>query len=196
MGRLLRGGVFFALLLVCALPARAADPVLMFLLGWAKNIIERQINEALVEKERQPLPDLAKTYPGTTVEPQILRRLIDDSFIYLSEAQREEIFNALNQALLSPRNAAVRGAMIEHFAAKALAVRAAQIRLSQLSQREKELLAAEFRREVQGVADAEIDQLRVVIRRGLLPMPEDMNQLFLEVLETRTVPTAQAAPGS
>lgn len=198
MGRLLRGVLFFAFLFAFALPARAADPVLMFLLGWAKNIIERQITEELERRERlpPPMPDLAKTYPGTTVEPAIIRRLIDDSFLYLSQGQRDEIFHSFNEALLSPRNAAVRGAMIEHFASRALAVRAAQIRLSQLSYREKEMLAAEFRREIRDIPEADIAPLRKVIEQGLLPMPSDMNQLFLAALDSRPAPAPVATPAT
>ena len=84
----------------------------------------------------------------------------------------------------------MRGAMIEHFARKALAVRAAQVRLSQLSTREKQMLAAEFKRETEGATDAELVQLREVIQMGLLPVPMDLSQMFLTVLEARPVPVA------
>lgn len=178
-----------------ALPAHA-DPILMFLLGFAKNVIERKIKEAdAAPAPAEPMPDLDKTYPGTAVEPEILKRLIDDSFIYLAGDQRKEIFDSLNKALLDPKNAAMRGAMIEHFARKALEVRAAQVRLSQLSYREKQMLADEFRRETEGVSDAELAQLREVIQMGLLPVPMDLNQLFLAVLEARPVPAVpQSVP--
>lgn len=194
MGRLCRGGFLFVLLLAFALPARAADPILMFLLGFARNVIERQIEESLnAPPAAAPLPDLGKTYPGTTVEPKIVRRLIDDSFLYLSEEQREEIFASFNKALLNPRNAAIRGQLIEHFAHKALAVRAAQLRLSQLAYREKEMLAEEFSQEIAGIPDSEVELLRGVLEKGLLPVPMDLNQLFLAALNERPRP-APAAP--
>lgn len=193
MRRLCSRGLFFILLLACALPARAADPILMFLLGFARNVIERQVVEAMnAPPEPVPLPDLGKTYPGTTVEPKIVRRLIDDSFLYLSEEQREEIFTSFNKALLNPRNAAIRGQLIEHFAHKALAVRAAQLRLSQLAYREKEMLAEEFGQEVAGIPDSEAELLRGVLEKGLLPVPMDLNQLFLAALNERPRPAAAA----
>lgn len=195
MGRYLRGGIFFALIFAFALPARAADPILMFLLGFAKNIMERQIREALnAPVPAEPMPDLGKTYPGTTVEPAIVRRLIDDSFLYLSEDQRQEIFESFNKALLNPRNAAIRGQMIEHFAHKALAIRAAQLRLAQLSYREKQMLADEFKEEMAGIPDAELALLRGVLEKGLLPVPMDLNQLFLASLETRPAPLPVVPP--
>lgn len=195
MGRLLRWGALFTLLGAFALPAQA-DPLVMFLLGFAKNVIERKIQEAnRAPAPLEVMPDLGKTYPGTTVEPDVIRRLIGDSFIYLSEAQRNEIFFAFNKALLDPKTAGMRGEMIEHFARKALAVRAAQVRLSQLSTREKQMLAEEFKRETEGATDTELVQLREVIQMGLLPVPMDLSQMFLTVLEARPVPVAgQPAP--
>lgn len=194
MGRVSRWGVFFVLATTFALPARAADPILMFLLGFARNVIERKATESL--KADQPaidMPDLSKTYPGTTVEPSIMRRLIDDSFLYLSSEQRKEIFDSLNRALLDPKNAALRGTIIEHFVHRSLAVRAAQIRLSQLSYREKELMAGELREAMKSVPPKELAELRQVIGDGLLPVPSDMNQLFLAVLDEFPA-TAVASP--
>ena len=195
MGRVSRWGVFFILATTFAQPARAADPILMFLLGFARNVIERKATEAL-NQPQQPaveMPDLSKTYPGTTVEPAIMRRLIDDSFLYLSGEQRKEIFDSLNRALLDPKNAALRGTIIEHFVRRSLAVRAAQIRLSQLSYREKELMANELREAMKSVPPAELGQLRKVIGDGLLPVPSDMNQMFLAVLDEFPA-TAVATP--
>lgn len=186
MGLVWRQGVLFTLLFALALPARAADPILMFLLSFAKNIIERQVEESLRKPAFvEPMPDLGKVYPGTTVEPEVVRRLIDDSFLYLSAAQRREIFESFNKALLDPKMAAMRGVMIEHFASRALAVRAAQIRLSQLSYREKQFLAEEFKREIAAVPDADLAPLHRVIEQNLLPVPADLNQLFFAVLEQR-----------
>lgn len=184
MGRLLRKGVFFTLLLACAAPAAGADPILMFLLGMAREMIEAHASRAAVRSDA-PMPDMARVYPGTAVEPDHLRRLIDDSFLYLSGEQRREIFDALHAALSNPKNAAVRGAMIEYFAQKALTVRAAQIRLSQLSWREKELLAAEFRKEIAPLSDEEKTHLGELLRQGLLPVPSDLNQLLLAAFDAR-----------
>jgi len=184
MGRLLRKGIFFTLLLACAAPASAADPVLMFLLSMAREMIEAHAARAAAQPAPQ-LPDLSRVYPGTTVEPEHLRQLIDDSFLYLSEGQRTEIFDSLHATLSDPKNAAVRGTMIDYFASKALAVRAAQLQLSQLSSRDKERLAGEFRKELTSLPEEERSQLGDLLRRGLLPVPSDLNQLLLTVFESR-----------
>ena len=135
MGR----AVVFALLLACALPARAGDPVLTFLMGIAQEILNQPKAAA------PPATELPEVYPGTTVRPALLKRLIDDCFLYLSAPQRAEIFDALNAELLKPGNFAVRAPMIEYFVHRALQVRAAQVRLAQLSPREQQLLADELR---------------------------------------------------
>lgn len=165
--------VLFAVLLGCALPAPAADPILMFVLGMAR---EMATQAAPLAAPVEPLPD---TYPGTTVSPPELRRLIDGSFAYLSAAQRDAVFDALNAELLKPSNAAVRASMIEYFAERALQVRAAQLRLAQLSYREKQVLAEAFGRELKRMPEDEAQELRKLAETGLLPVPADLNQLLL-----------------
>ncbi|MEW6689490.1 MAG: hypothetical protein AB1452_10425, partial [Pseudomonadota bacterium] len=101
------------------------------------------------------------------------------------EDQRREIFEALNAALLEPKNAPMRATLIDYFADRAHAVRAAQERLAQMSQREKEQLAAEFRREVASLPAEEQVRVGELLRRGLLPVPGDLNQLLLAAFEAR-----------
>jgi len=186
MGRLLRKGVLFTLLFAgVAAPATAADPVLMFLIGIAREMV---ISHATTPRSKEPeivLPDVTKVYPGTSVEPDTLRRLIDDSFLYLGSAQRREIFDALHAALINPRNAAVRGAMIEYFAERALIIRAAQLKLAQMPYREKERMAAEFRTEIASLSVEDQNQLGELLRGGLLPVPSDLNQLLLAAFDSR-----------
>ena len=184
MGRLIRKGVLFTLLLACAAPAAAADPILMFLLSVAREMIESHAARAPKPADPQ-LPDTARAYPGTSVEPDHLRRLIDDSFLYLSDRQRQEIFDALHAALIDPKNAAVRATMIDFFVSKALTVRAAQLQLAQLSSREKERLAGEFGKEIASLSVEERSQLGELLRQGLLPIPGDLNQLLLAAFESR-----------
>lgn len=187
MRRILRKGVVFTLLFagLISLPVApaAADPILMFLIGMARDMVISHANDPRARTPTIPLPDMAKVYPGTTVEPEHIRRLIDDSFLYLSSAQRGEIFDAMNNALLNPKNAAVRGAMIEHFANKALTVRAAQLQLAQLPWREKERLAGEFKRELVDLSEEDRAHLGELLRSGLLPVPSDLNKLLLAAFE-------------
>ena len=163
----------FAVLIAVAAPARAADPVLTFLMSVAQEILSQPKAAAA------PAADLPEIYPGTTVRPALLKRLIDDCFLYLSPAQRAEIFDALNAELLKPANFAVRAPMIEYFAHRALKVRAAQVRLSQLSPREQQFLADEFRQELKTLPEEQASELRGLLERGLLPVPTELNQRLL-----------------
>src|SRR5947208_10804946 len=111
MAKVLGRSLYFAVLLAAACPVRD-DPLLMFLVGAAREIL----SAAPSAPAEPPPPPPSTVYPGTTVEPAILKRLIDDSFLYLAPAQRDEIFQALNTELLKPGNFSVRAPMIEHFA--------------------------------------------------------------------------------
>jgi hypothetical protein len=155
----------------------------MFLIGVARDMVEKQ-----AERTRAApafIPDMSRVYPGTSVEPEHLKQLIDDSFLYLNDSQRKEIFDSLNAALLDPKNAAVRGTMIEYFADKALTVRAAQLQLAKLSWPEKERLASEFKSEVVTLSAEDQAQLGRLLRSGMLPVPSDLNQLLLAAFDAR-----------
>jgi len=183
MVRLLRKGVLFTLLFAGVVTPAAADPILMFLFGVAREMIEAQASKPRSTPAPEYVPDFSRVYPGTTVEPEQLRRLIDDSFMYLNDEQRKEIFSSLHEALMSPKNAAVRGAMIEYFAQRALTVRAAREQLAQLSAGEKENLAAGFRKEITSLSTEEQAQLGQLLRSGLLPIPGDLNQMLLAAFD-------------
>lgn len=185
MHRLRRAVLFTLLLAGLAAPdrAQAADPILMFLLGIARDMVIAHVTKPQPREAAAPLVDLERVYPGTLVEPEHLRRLIDECFTYLSRDQRGEIFASLNEALLSPKNAAVRAPMIEYFVQHALAVRDTRQRLAQMSETEKRMLAAAFRAETTGMPQEEQEQLGSVLRQGLLPLPDDLNQLLLAALE-------------
>jgi len=186
MGRALRRGVFFALLFAgVVMPAAAADPLLMFLIGVAREMVISHATNPRSKEREVYVPDVTRVYPGTSVEPETLRRLIDDSFLYLSSAQRREIFDTLHAALLDPRNAAVRGAMIEYFIEKSLTIRAAQLQLAKMPYSEKQRMAAEFKSEITALSPEDQDQLGELLRRGLLPVPTDLNQLLLATFESR-----------
>ena len=177
MAKVLRRSLFFAFLWAFAWPAHA-DPLLMFLIGVAKEMASIPAST-----NPEPVLEAPSTYPGTTVEPLALKQLIDDSFVYLSSAQRAEIFEALNAELLKPGNAAMRGPMIEQFVQGALEVRAAQQRLAELSYSQKELLATEFRQGVKTLPEEDTLQLRQALQKGLLPVPSDLGQLLLAAFD-------------
>jgi hypothetical protein len=185
MGRFLRKGVLFTLLFAGFVAPASADPVLMFLLGIARQMVEAHAGRSMDAPAPEVLRELPQVYPGTSVEPEDLKRLIDDSFLYLSDAQRREIFNSMHAALLDPKNAAVRGSMIEYFADRAMTVRAAQIRLSQMSWRDKQRLAGEFKAEIAALSPEDQAELGQLLRSGLLPVPKDLNQLVLATFDAR-----------
>jgi hypothetical protein len=162
-------------------PALAADPLTMLLLTIAREALFAAARDYLAAKAEEPPPAVA-TYPGTTVEPAHVRRLIDEGFGYLSTAQRDEVFDALHRQLMDPKNAAVRGPMIEYFAERAIAMRFAQERLAKLSQAEKTALAEDFRKEVAGLPPEEASKLAQLLRQQVLPVPEDLNDMLLAAL--------------
>ena len=188
MDRFFRRAAFFFLLLAFAAPAAAMDPILMFVFSVAREMVEANAARApaskpLPEMGMAALPDFPKVYPGTMIEPAHLRQLIDDCFPYLSDSRRGEIFEALNEGLLDPKNAPIRASMIDYFAEKAFAVRAAQQRLEKMSTKEKEFLAGEFKKEVAGLPPEEKARVRGLLREGLLPVPSDFNRLLLGAVE-------------
>ena len=185
MRRFLRKGVVFTLLFAGVVTPAAADPLIMFLLGVARDMIEAQATRSRPAPAPEFMPDMAQVYPGTMVEPEHLRRLINDSFPYLGDAQRKEIFDSLNDALANPKNAAVRGVMIQYFVDRALTIRAARIQLSELPWTEKERLAGEFGRELRTLSAEDQALLGNLLRGGLLPVPTDLNQLLLAAFESR-----------
>jgi hypothetical protein len=184
-GRTLRKGVLFTLLFAGVVAPARADPLLLFLIGIARDMVISHANNPNKNVVLEPMPDFARVYPGTSVEPEVLRRLIDDSFLYLSDRQRTEIFDSLHAALLNPKNAAVRGAMIEYFAEKALVIRAAQLKLAKMPYSEKQRMAAEFKDEIATLNAEDRDQLGQLLRSGLLPVPNDLNQLLLAAFDAR-----------
>ena len=180
MRRVLRNAILASIVLgtLCALPARAFDPITMFLFGMAREIMYEAFQNSVkpVEPNAQPLPEV---YPGTMVEPRKLRELIDESFFYLSERRRGEIFQAFNAELIKPKNALVRASMIQYFTEHAYAVRSAIDRLSKLTEPEMRQLTAQFAAQVRTMAPEDRAQLRTVLDEGLLPVPPDLNRMLI-----------------
>jgi len=177
MARVLGRSLFFAISLAFFSPARA-DPLLMVLVGIAK-----QIAATPAASQAEAPVVIAETYPGTAVSPSALRRVIDESFTYLSAGQRAEIFDALNAELLKPGNAAVRGPLIETFAERARQIRAAQQQLEKLSSRQMQVLASDFQKEAKAIPEEDLLQLRDALEKNLLPVPSDLNRLLLGALD-------------
>jgi hypothetical protein len=185
MCRALRRSVFLISLGLWPVVAQAADPLVFFLMSAAKEIASRAIESALAEQARVAALPVAPppTYPGTAVEPETLRKVVNDSFVYLSLSQRAEIFDSLNAMLLDPKLGGNRAALIEYFLHKALAVRVAQIELGRLTYAQKEGLARQFRHETASLPDEERRQLQSLLEQHLLPVPADLNEMLLAQLQ-------------
>jgi hypothetical protein len=182
IGRLHRA-IVVSLLLAVSAPATAADPIVMLLLGIAREMAFNAIRERLMAPRDPDPPPAPTVYAGTTVEPEHVRKLVDEGFGYLSRGQRDEVFESLHASLMDPKNAAVRASMIEYFADRAVAMRMALDRLRNLSAQEKSQLAAEFRQQVANLPPEETAQLAQLLRRQVLPVPRDLNNLLLLELE-------------
>lgn len=177
--------VLFSILVGLATPAAAADPIVMLLLSVAREMIFNAVRERLMAPPApEPVP-APTVYPGTVVEPAHVRKLVDEGFGYLSRGQRDEVYESLHAQLMDPRNAAVRASTIEYFAERAVAMREAQDRLARLSRSEKSRLAAEFRQQVAGLSAEETAQVADLLRRQVLPVPSDLNDMLLAELAAR-----------
>lgn len=186
MGRLVRSGVLFTALFAGLCSPAAADPILMLLMSIARNMVYNHATKPDSEKRFEvEIIEPSRFYPGTMVEPDQIRRLIDDSFLYLADRQRQEIFDSLNAELMNPKNAAVRSAMIQYFMDRALVLRAAQLRLAQMPWSEKERMAREFKAEISSLPAEDQAQIGELLRKGMLPVPGDLNQLLLATFEAR-----------
>ena len=181
-----------ALGLLGAPPTLAADPMLMFLFGMAREIMY----EAFLNSRKAPAPNsepLPAVYPGTMVEPRKLRELIDESFFYLSERRRDELFAALHDEIIKPKNAAVRASMIAYFAEHAVAVRQVMDRLSKLTEPEMRALSERFAAQARRLPVEEREQLRKALDEGLLPVPPDLNRrLVVAIAEIPRPPRDEA----
>jgi hypothetical protein len=173
------------LALAChASPARAADPLLMFMLGFAKNLIESAI-EANAAKPAAPiaLPPLAPPPKAPArMDESDLQALVDESFGYLTAGQRKELLTGLDKALSDPANAAYRDAIVAQFVSVARQVSFAHRQLARLSAEDKQALAQRFAANYRSLAPEHQQVLSQQLRARALPLPTDLNDMMLSAL--------------
>jgi hypothetical protein len=181
------------LVLVCALavpaaPVHAADPLLMFLLGFAKNLIESAIEENRSRATPRAVlaaPAAAPATPSATpaeMDENGLRALVADSFAYLTPAQRTELLAGLEQALSDPANEPHRKEILAQFATVAHQVRFAHRQLERLSNEDKRALAERFAANYRALDAQQQQALRQQLRARALPLPADLNEMMLSAL--------------
>ena len=191
--RALRIRVAAALLMTAvAAPAAAADPLTLILLRLLRDQLITKSLEAAWEsrsawapsRSQQPRaePSFAMPVRPAELDDAGIRRMIDDGFVHLSTAQRAEVYVAVQRVLADPEHAASRAVILEELAVKAAATRHLHDQLRQLSDADKQRIAAQARAEYARLSDDERQQLLHVLRTGAVPIPRDLSDSILAEL--------------
>jgi hypothetical protein len=174
------------LLAAASTQALAVDPLVLFLLRMLRDQIAMSAAEAAWNAMTRPAP---RTYgylappaaPAAVPEPeeQRLRTVIDQSFTYLTQAQREQVYGGLMKILSDPDNRALRPQIVESFTRTAQAVRSAQQALQNLGPDEKRALARQARDEFVRLPPQERRQMMDLLATGHVPLPRDLTDMML-----------------
>jgi hypothetical protein len=178
--RLLALGLALAL---APAPAGATDPLVLFLLRMLRDQVISSAIESGVEAARRKEAEAAPSAPPAVqpgaADERWLKALIDESFVHLDSAQREELYASLTRILSDPRNAAARSTILAEFTREAVAVRDAHRRLSRLSEREMREIAAEARAAFERLPGEQRRHMLEALRQGVPGMPRALNELML-----------------
>lgn len=178
--------------------AAAADPLTLILLRMLRDQVISSSIQSAVEGAAQNAP--------RKVEPIIippaphdlgdekLRALINEGFVHLTAAQREEVFTSIKRALADPQHAAARPVIIQELALKASAVRQAHEHLNNLSQGDKRSIATQAREEYVKLPEEERLQMIQVLQSGVVPIPRDLNDMILAEFRSAQSVVATPAP--
>lgn len=178
--------------------AHAAEPLTMFLLDLLRQQIVSSVQSSIEEAAHAREQASATQLPFDDFEDQKIRALIDEGFVHLSPAQREEVFAGVKRVLADPANVNLRPAILHELALKASAVRQAHERLAGLSHEEKRAIAVRAREEYEKLPPAERARMLEVVRAGIVPIPRDLNEIMLAEFGRAAAPAAAAvaAPDS
>lgn len=173
------------------LAAHAADPMLMFVLGFAKNLIESSMQDEKARRGKAagsnvvsaPAPaTLQSPKTPASMDQEDLRTLIDESFVYLSRSQLSELHAGLDKALADPASSAQREAILNQFVAVARQVQFTHGQLNHLSPDDKRLLVARFAANFRTLSPDQQQALLEQLRQRALPLPTDLNDMMLAAL--------------
>lgn len=183
-------GLTALVLLGIPMQARAADPVLMFFLGFAKNVLDSHLEANAARSPapqpitpEPPLPAVAFKAPGSMTNED-LRVLVNDSFAYLSRQQRAELLEGLEKTLADPALAVHREAIIGEFMNVARQVGFTHRQLDRLTRTQKRALADQFATNYRRLPTHEQQQLVEQLRMRALPLPEDLHDMMMTALAT------------
>ena len=173
-----------ALLVTLCAPAHSLDPLTLILLRIVRDkVLSAGIERALDRATPSVNAPLAArpTLPSLPLgmDDAQLRRLIDEGFVHLTGAQRDEVYAHMRRLLLDPKNAAEAPALIADLAVKASAVRQAHEALSNLSPARKQRIAVEAREAYESMPPDTREELAVALRARVVPMPADLTDMIL-----------------
>ena len=206
MRRVRSVSVALAMALFCA-PAFSADPLTLLLLRLLRDkFISAGIESAVEHASSRPstppvapsLPDVPYPYAG--FDDAQLRGLIDEGFVHLTSAQRNEVYSSVRRIIADPQHAAEVPAIIADLAIKASAVRQAHEQLNMLSLAQKQRIANEAREEYEKMPAESREQMASALRQRLVPLPADLTDMILgefdrvRTLPQSTPPVVPAAP--
>jgi len=164
--------------------AAAVDPLILFLLKMIRDsaissAVQSGIESATSKPESQPVVAIPRMAPLPQSEGLWLRSLIDESFIHLSAAQREELYASLMRMLNDPRYAPSRSTILAEFTGQAIALRDAHRRLAGLTSDQMKAIAVEARREYERLPAPQREQMLQVLQHGIPGMPRTLNEMML-----------------
>ncbi len=186
---MLRRILFGSLLLIWCSASFALDPLTLMLLRVLRDQVITSSAEAAYEgaQSEDAKPKMAVMPPPPYVmEDQKLRALIDEGFVYLTAAQREEVYAGVRRGLADPKNAHLQPLILQELALKASAMRQAHEQLNNLSYGQKQTIADQARAEYANMSAEERRQMIRVLQSGMAPIPRDLNDMILA--EFRQVP--------
>lgn len=170
------------LLLVWCSASFAVEPLTLILLRVLRDQLITSSAQAVVEgvQRESDRPGVAILPPPPyALEDRKLRTLIDEGFVHLTAAQRDEVFTGVRRGLADPKNAHLQPMIIQELALKASAMRQAHEQLNNLSYGEKKAIAGQARYEYTGMSSGERLQMIQVLQSGIAPIPRDLNDMIL-----------------
>lgn len=196
--RLFASALLAAVSATTSTSAAAADPLTLILLRMLRDQVISSSIQSAVEGASPGTPQ--KTEP-IMIPPapydlgdEKLRALINEGFVHLTAAQREEVFTSVKRALADPQHAAARPVIIQELALKASAVRQAHEHLNNLSYGDKKNIAVQAREEYVKLPEEERLQMIQVLQSGVVPIPRDLNDMILAEFRSAQPAVAVTAP--
>lgn len=192
---MLRRGVIGVVLAIWSSVAVAADPLTLILLRLLRDQIitaaARAAYESAQVSSAPPAPAVLPPHPYD-LDDRRLKTLIDEGFVHLTAAQRDEVLAGVKRILEDPKNSVIRLYIIEELALKASAVRQAHEQLNSLPEARKRAIVSEAREAYEALSAEERQQMIDVLASGVAPIPRDLNEMMLA--EFRSVPAPPAPP--